>query len=560
MAKKSSPPPQPEIQEKKFNLLEEGWISVILNSGDMTEISLMDVFKMAPDIYRLNGETETQNSAMLRLLLAILHRVMTKYDADGEEKPVQDADDAEQRWQTVWEEKKLPVSLIEDYLKEYREAFWLLHPENPFWQTPAAANGTEYGTQKLFGDLSESNNKIRLFQNRSKEGKLYCSLPEAARWLLFLNAYDDTSVKVRDKGDGSPGTGWLGKISQVYVQGENLFETLMLNLPLLKDGREIWPEDKPIWENKHPVMERKKIALPSNFSELMTLQSRRILLHEKDDQITGYNLTGGEYFEPEGAFTEQFSLWKKSKDKKNEISVPRLHDPSRQMWRDFANYLPVSSEENPDAYQEKIPGIVLWIKKLQDDEILPDEFSIGLQTCAVSYIPGQNSGITDMFGDGMRIHTSLLAEGGLVWTNAIFKQIEVCDKLAYAAGELSYEAAAASGASSEPVLNTEKARGKSLMYSSLDQPFKSWLAAINPADKNEDISAKVNEWKNTAKGICLQTENLITEKASQTPDAIFGRSGKKKTAPGKTEDVTYSLSEAVHRYRNRVYRYLKGDE
>lgn len=52
----------------------------------------------------------------------------------------------------------------------------------------------------------------------------------------------------------------MGLIAAV---GDNLFQTLMLNLTLLKNGRSLWEgEDKPIWEREPSKKERQEIAVP----------------------------------------------------------------------------------------------------------------------------------------------------------------------------------------------------------------------------------------------------------------------------------------------------------
>ena len=85
----------------------------------------------------------------------------------------------------------------------------------------------------------------------------------------------------RSKGQGLPsvGAGWLGKLGYIQAQGSNLFETLMLNLTLLQDGVKLWGENQPCWELDEPrSAERTEIALPDNPAQLLTLQSRRLLL------------------------------------------------------------------------------------------------------------------------------------------------------------------------------------------------------------------------------------------------------------------------------------------
>ena len=85
--------------------------------------------------------------------------------------------------------------------------------------------------------------------------------------------------------------------SFIQAQGENLYETLMLNLTLLRDGRECWGESKPCWELEAPKSaERTEICCPDNPAQLLTLQSRRLLLHRTGENVDGFCLLGGDFF------------------------------------------------------------------------------------------------------------------------------------------------------------------------------------------------------------------------------------------------------------------------
>lgn len=96
------------------------------------------------------------------------------------------------------------------------------------------------------------------------------------------------------------------------AEGKDLFETLMLNLVLLKDGSdELWGEEFPIWESETVKRaERTEISLPQSLSELYTLQSRRIELVREQDKVIGYILIGGDFFTKDNAFIEQMTLWR----------------------------------------------------------------------------------------------------------------------------------------------------------------------------------------------------------------------------------------------------------
>ena len=101
------------------------------------------------------------------------------------------------------------------------------------------------------GEVVESNNKIQLFSMRSGKEKNELRYDEAARWLIYLQAFDDTAAK-----KPSPKLCLVGSIGIITVKGDSLFETLMLNLTLLKDGQELWGEAKPSWERKKPSTQK----------------------------------------------------------------------------------------------------------------------------------------------------------------------------------------------------------------------------------------------------------------------------------------------------------------
>ena len=89
--------------------------------GAPDELSLLSLFREAADIAGIHGEIASQDTAVLRLLLAICHRAM-----DGPE----DLDVWEEYWQT-------PGSLgrdAVDHLERHRERFDLRDPERPFFQ------------------------------------------------------------------------------------------------------------------------------------------------------------------------------------------------------------------------------------------------------------------------------------------------------------------------------------------------------------------------------------------------------------------------------------------
>ena len=274
------------MNEREFNLVDEPWICVLRKDLQVDTLSLRDVFLHGQDYLDLGCENQPQNFAVLRLLIALAYTIFSRVDENGKAMdiaeitdPDEAADEILRRWGALWKNGRFPQEPVLQYLEQYHDCFWLFDPERPFGQAPGAVRGTQYGASKLIGDISEGNNKIRIFSNRAGEEKNTLSYPEAARWLLFINAVDDASGKPKQKGLKSIGPGWVGKLGMIQSVGKNLFETILLNLTFLKDGEELWSKKaNPNWEHLPKEGERTKIPVPDNLAELLTLQSRRLLL------------------------------------------------------------------------------------------------------------------------------------------------------------------------------------------------------------------------------------------------------------------------------------------
>ena len=113
---------QASTGEKEFNLLYEPWILVRTKINEIKKLSILEAFKQAEKVQSLAGELPTQDFAVMRLLLAIMHATFV-------DENVEDAKDAMQLWQEIWKLKKFPYEMIEQYLKKYEDRFWLFHPQ-----------------------------------------------------------------------------------------------------------------------------------------------------------------------------------------------------------------------------------------------------------------------------------------------------------------------------------------------------------------------------------------------------------------------------------------------
>ena len=525
------------MKDIEFNLLDEPWIRVINNKCEVREVSLRWALLNAHHYSGLKGELPTQDVAILRILLAVLYRVFLQVDPDGTDIPIQDIDQAFERWESLWDYGRIPEEPVNSYLDQWHERFWLFHTEYPFFQVPAAENGTKYTGAKLNGELSESSNKLKLFPVKTGESRETLSYPEAARWLIYLNAYDDTSSKPKGKNLPSPGAGWLGKLGLIYPEGNNLFETLMMNLVMICDNV-VQNEQKPIWENDFITdAERTVKIVPTNLAELYTVQFRRVLLERNEQGVCGYLVLAGDFFENDAAYKEPMTLWKKQDEKTKEV-LPRKHDPSKQMWREFSS-LYTENDNNKRA------GIIIWYN------IISEFFDRPLRTNVVSLVYDEKQAtslpVKNIFSDSLTMHSSLISELGANWRSIIEDEIKKCEKLAGYTVYLTKDLYVASGGSNSPKdkhYNEITDTAKEQLYYRLDMPFREWLRNIEPDCEKQNI---LNDWQKTVKRIALRyAEELVSEKPET---AIIGH-----TIEGKI----YSSPKAFNEFRGKVKKLYEG--
>ena len=538
------------MEEKEFNLFHEPWIRVLTGQGAIRELSVCDVLLHAHEYQCLAGELVTQDVAVMRLLLAILQTIVYRYDDEGEENMLEDDREAFRRWKFIWDRGYFDQEILLSYLSEWEDRFWLFHPTRPFYQVPEAENGTECSAAKLNGMISESNNKIRLFSERCGIQKEQLTFSEAARWLLYVNGFDDTSAKPKEKGRPSVGVGWLGKLGLIYAEGENLFETLMLNLVLVSGNEEIWAEPKPQWELDTPEKEeRTKISMPDNQAELLTLQSRRVLLKKQGDRVTGYHLLGGDFFDKENAFDEQMTVWQKISGKKGEKPYwqPKRHSPERQLWRDFANiFFPGEGERKP--------GIVNWIILLKEANLIGKKKRILFKTASVKYGDKDFFAI-DVFGDYLRLQTGLFTDIGKDWEREIRNEVNICDQIAWVIGVLKSNLNMASG-QSENNKDMGVSEVKEKYYSLIDQPFRTWISEISGEEdlsKAEEVRMK---WRKEAYRLVREYGRELLNQAG--PQAMLGHPFKDEK--DKNKDVYWTSFDAWNIFNAQLLKYyeLKG--
>lgn len=479
------------MSEKEFNLLDENWILAMDEDGRIGGYSLKEIFREAHRLKKLSGELPTQDFAVMRVLIAVLYAVYQRHDADGADAEMVDEDVALERWEGLWKKGSFDFETIARYLETYRDRFFLFHPTRPFYQAPID-KGTDYLSPKLNGEISESSNKLHLFSSLSGDDKNQLGFAEAARWLINLNAYDDTSAKPSVRGGNMPpcGAGWIGKLGPIFIEGNNLFQTILLNLVLVSEDGMPFPLGVPTWEpDAAKTDERTPIPMPESPVEILTLQSRRLLLNRVGDRVIGFRLLGGDIVEKENAFIEQMTVWRQDKEGN---FTPSRHDPSKSLWRNYQSIM----VKNMDEGISHLPGVVRWVRSLEDRRLI-DYDAIRISVVGVQYAD-KDSSVDDYVSDSLDINMELLSSMNDGWNARIARTISKTDRIVSCLWSYSRNLYVICGCN-DSFCKTMANRAKARAYYDIDMPFRSWLRSIDPS--SDDIDVVMDEWIQIAAGI-----------------------------------------------------------
>lgn len=492
-----------------FSLCEQPWIEVRDTDGAVKLVSLPEAFRQADRIAAIAGELPTQSAAILRLMLAIFKRA-TMGMGHGT-----------RLWKQWWRDG-LPVQAIDAYLDDWADRFDLRDPERPFYQVAGLTtdSGNRSGLVKLIADLPDGN---PFFTQRAGEGRGRLSAAEAARWLVHCQAFDPSGIKSGASGDervkggkGYPiGTAWAGWLGLVVLEGRNLRETLLLNLPL--DVSEP-PEDRPVWERAvlGSAIEEGHLE-PLGTADLYTWPSRRVLLHWDGEDVVDVQISNGDPLSPHNKRSvEPMTAWRRSPTQEKALGLatvymPLAHDPARQIWRGLGALLDPVPETRREDQSRLRSGTVDWLAVLQLEGLLPLDRVVRMRTVGMAY-GSQRAVIDTVVDDALDAHVAALTELRVI---ALAKRgVAVADAAVMALAELAGNLADATNSDRDSARQRAREQG----YAALDLHYRQWFAELTA---NSDAEEAIQAWSQLVqREIGHEGETLV---ASAGPGAIKGR-------------------------------------
>ena len=476
-----------------FNIAIDPWIPVIYLDGKRGDVSMEDAFRNAGRIREVEGDQAQQVLPMLRLLLAVLYRSQPMPDGDDESALMQE-------WAAIWKRSHFDLEAIREYLDTFHDRFDIFEEYHPFFQVAGleyAGRGPD-GIGELVADVPKD--EKFLFSMRDKNRLQSLSFAAASRCLIFQQSYATAGIKTPVKGysgakagkayapKGAVGTGMLGAEGGIYLEGKNLFETLMLNWALFDDRRSGVPiidceGDVPPWEKDETTPNHRDPQPGEPFGPVQayTWQSRRMRLIPNDEgtAVIGVVSCYGDIPRVvDVCGSEPMTAWRESTTQQKKLGLPyvplmpQTHDPSRQAWRGLAS---IVSYDGRDLR----PGVVRWFERLCDGGFVSRDAmpTVAIHAQGMEY-GTQSSVFSDGIDDRFDLSVSLLDHDSSECSQAlgvIEKTDEAVMKLVNCVSNIQR---ASGDKSSKAVSMAERTRVRELMYSELDGMCRSRLAGF----------------------------------------------------------------------------------
>lgn len=551
-----------------FNLVTEPWVRAVTVDGTPTTLSLKDVFTRAGTIRSLAGELETQNVAILRVLLAILQRALDAAAPDGE-------DTIRERVELVrtdWDEFAVPA--VHAYLDAHAHRFDLFDADAPFMQVPgmAAMNGKLGPVRKLVYDMPDNHS---FMTSRSSGSVATLTHAEAARWLINVHAFDLAGIKTGMVGQagvqggkaygkkGERGLTWGAQGRLVHLVGATLLDTLLLNVwAVLLPARDR-VNDLPAWERPvdtvHPDGDMP--SRPSGPVDLFTWQGRRVLLRSDGTRVTSAAVTYGDHVnmaDRQGVtLLEPMATWQAVKvkdgpagttgetgDARDDGETPTMKDtfhqvrdrrnPTSPMWQGLSAVMVTDTQKS--ASDPKPCLTAVHASRLAGSNLLPGGV-VSYATLTVE-TDSKNAVVKSAWFDALDLPSTILEPGQVDLRRAALDAVTAASAAVNALSAFAYQVAAASGFKKDrsndiraDIANVERAAA----YHSLDMAFRSWLRDTLTAG---DVRAAERAWQVTVR-------KLVNTQRSRIVNDAPARAW---THP------EHSLGTAEENYQSRMFR------
>jgi CRISPR system Cascade subunit CasA len=327
-----------------FNLVNSPWIPCIGAEGRAVDLSLRDALGRAHEMRELYGESPLVTAALYRLLLTLLHRVFgpAHYEA----------------WDGLWRAGEWDTAKLGTYFEQWQHRFDLFDSQRPFDQAPDERVKPK-SVASLIHDVASGNNAT-LFDHHTDDRGPVLTPAQAARMLVAAQVFGLAGLSGLPQKftDGTCASGII-----FLVQGDNLFETLTLNLLQYPDESVMGhsAQDRPAWEMDDPYTPDR--ARPLGYLDYLTWQNRRVLFlpEEESGSVVVRQMTMAPALRLDRDMLDPMTHYRLD-ETRGPIPLPFVEE--RALWRDSSALFRLQSEHH------RPPRTFRWLAELVDEGYL----------------------------------------------------------------------------------------------------------------------------------------------------------------------------------------------
>ena len=307
-----------------YNILTEPWITVLQNDGTPAQMSVLDVFKKAHELQAITEGTPLASYSVTRLLIGFLldaYRPQNLNDLLDLEKAGKFDVDALRRYITLCEAEGV--------------SFDLFDKDRPFLQSvydPILDGKSPVSAAKLIYHMPSGTNKTIFDHGHRAEKEAVLSIPDAFKGLLVNLIFL-----------GTGGAGYFSNLNGApcmyfLVEGSNLFETLVRNIPLSEYVGIEYEQPPILWRYKEKIDRTDMTEI--SFLLGYICPSRRIQLRPAKEKTS--TLVHNCWYSPGHKFTNK-DIWQDPHmayyyDRKD-VRRPVVPSHGRKIWQDICSIL-----------------------------------------------------------------------------------------------------------------------------------------------------------------------------------------------------------------------------
>ena len=341
-----------------YNIVDEPFVPCTMPDGSREVLGLRETLLHATEIRHVHDPSPLITASLYRLLLAILHRNFGPATLD--------------KWKCLWQDGAGPwdSATLNAYLDRWHKRFDLFDEQRPFHQVSVFTATSVTGIGSLARELASGNNPT-LFDH-SVDGEPPALEPDAAGRLLVAEQAFGLAGLGGGVVDGKRINfidGPCARGATVFLQGRDLFQTLMLNLVAYGSESPFpsSPDDAPAWEREPPAGPDRRP--PKGYLEYLTWQSR-IMRLVPESGPNGSAVVRSLHRMQGLALNEDFAadpFMSYRPSKLGGYMQWRLTE-KRAVWRDSGTLLQVHDREDP---RTQAPFSFNWVSRLILDGVLP---------------------------------------------------------------------------------------------------------------------------------------------------------------------------------------------